>query len=110
MFINGEGTIIYLFNLVSNQLKHINIKKQNLAFHDKVTCAQLHPTEQCLALGTQSGRIALWSRPLSPRHFISFHLISFQVQLYRWHIQGTDGVVFALAFIARSLVGILCRW
>ncbi len=55
-----DGTIIYLLNLLNNQIKNYLITKQNLSYHDKITCAQIHPHEECLALGTQSGRIALW--------------------------------------------------
>ena len=60
VFINIEGAIITLLNVLNNQLKVLPIRKKNLSYHDKITCAQLHPTEECLALGTQSGRIALW--------------------------------------------------
>ena len=41
-------------------MKNIVITKQNLSYHEKITCAQIHPNDECLALGTQSGRIALW--------------------------------------------------
>ncbi len=60
IFINVDGTMIYLLNLLNNQIKHFQITKQNLAYHEKITCAQIHPHEECFALGTQSGRIALW--------------------------------------------------
>ncbi len=60
VFINIDGTIIYLLNLLNNQIKNLIITKQNLSYHDKITCAQIHPNEECIALGTQSGRIALW--------------------------------------------------
>ncbi len=60
VFINPEGTIIYLLNLINNQIKNFQITKQNLSYHDKITCAQIHPKQECIALGTQSGRIALW--------------------------------------------------
>ncbi|CAF0845741.1 unnamed protein product [Adineta steineri] len=60
VFVNVDGTIIYLLNLLNNQLKPYPITKQNLSFHEKIICSQIHPTEECIALGTQSGRIALW--------------------------------------------------
>ncbi len=60
VFINADGTIIYLLNIKSNQMKNVPITKQNLSYHDKITCLQIHPTEESIALGTQSGRIALW--------------------------------------------------
>ncbi len=41
-------------------MKNLQITKKNLTFHEKITCAQIHPTEECIALGTQSGRIILW--------------------------------------------------
>lgn len=40
-------------------MKTIGISKQNLSYHQKIVCAQIHPDEECFALGTQSGRIAL---------------------------------------------------
>ncbi|CAF3504696.1 unnamed protein product [Rotaria sp. Silwood1] len=60
VFINVDGTIIYILNLINNQIKNILITKKNLSYHDKITCAQIHPNEESIALGTQSGRIALW--------------------------------------------------
>ncbi|CAF1215594.1 unnamed protein product [Adineta ricciae] len=60
LFINSEGSTIYLLNLLNLQIKTYSITKQNLSYHEKVTCARIHPTEECLALGTQSGRIVLW--------------------------------------------------
>ncbi|CAF3866692.1 unnamed protein product [Rotaria sordida] len=60
VFINVDGRIIYILNILNNQIKSIVIKKKNLSYHDKITCAQIHPNEETIALGTQSGRIALW--------------------------------------------------
>ncbi|CAF1251334.1 unnamed protein product [Rotaria sordida] len=54
IFINADGTIIYILNIKTNQLKTHAITKQNLSYHDKITCSQIHPNEECLALGTQS--------------------------------------------------------
>lgn len=60
IFINSDGTTVYLLNFISNQMKSFVLTKQNLSFHQKITCAQIHPQQECIALGTQSGRIALW--------------------------------------------------
>ncbi|CAF5005095.1 unnamed protein product [Rotaria sp. Silwood1] len=67
IFINADGTIIYILNIKTNQLKTHAIIKQNLSYHDKITCSQIHPNEECLAIGTQSGRIALCEPTFRPR-------------------------------------------
>ncbi|CAF4559291.1 unnamed protein product, partial [Rotaria sp. Silwood2] len=48
VFINIDGTIINLLNILNNQIKNFVYKKQNLSFHEKITCAQIHPNEECL--------------------------------------------------------------
>lgn len=60
VFINVDGTIIYLLNLSNNQMKSVVLTKENLSFHHKLTCGQIHPGEECIAFGTASGRILLW--------------------------------------------------
>ncbi|CAF3068518.1 unnamed protein product [Rotaria socialis] len=79
IFINVDGTIIYLLNLINNQIKSLPITKKNLSYHDKVTCAQIHPNQECVALGTQSGRIALWY------NFVNSTTKETTVSYLHWH-------------------------
>ena len=86
VFMNGEGTIVYLFNLIANQLKSVVLTKQNLSFHQKITCVEIHPHGQCLALGTQSGRIALW---------YSFLNKEIQMSYLHWHSLSVNCLSFS---------------
>ena len=53
--------------------------RQNLLYHDKITCAQIHPHGECIALGTQSGRIALWY------NFLNSTNKELRISYLHWH-------------------------
>jgi len=80
LFINDDGTQIYLIELETKQLKLHLLTKQNLSFHQKIVCCSIHPHEETFALGTQSGRIGI---------FFDFHRLNLDKQLkcsyLHWH-------------------------
>lgn len=90
MFINNEGTMIYLLNLINNQMKNVVLTKENISFHQKLTCAQIHPQGECIAFGTTSGRILLWY------NYVNGSLNEGKVSYLHWHSLSVLSLSFSM--------------